>query len=232
MREKEKLTEKLVEKITKPGRYGDGAGLWLQVGPAGNKAWLFCYMIAGRSRQMGLGTVHTFSLVEARERAKAARQEVANGVDPIEKRGLKRIKADPNSSNRQGPFFPKKSEKIKRTFSTEKDLEALKPADKHYDAKDEETHNLMVRIGPLNNKGKFRRTFVLVTRFPGSNNPTRHSLGEYQPNAKGDLTLEKARETAVRWRRMIRQNIDPRGTSVNPRKLNMPAPPWGNNELN
>ena len=65
-----------------------GGGLWLQVGPTRAKAWLFRYMIDGRARAMGLGSAETFSLKEARERARAARQMLADGKDPLEvKRG-------------------------------------------------------------------------------------------------------------------------------------------------
>jgi len=82
-----KLTA-LAVKNAGPGRHGDGGGLWLQVGPTGTKAWLFRYMIDGRARAMGLGSADTFSLKEARERARAARQLVSDGKDPIEvKRG-------------------------------------------------------------------------------------------------------------------------------------------------
>ena len=83
----QKLTT-LAVKNAGPGRHGDGGGLWLQVGPTGTKSWLFRYMIDGRARAMGLGSAHTFSLKEARERARAARQLLADGIDPIEvKRG-------------------------------------------------------------------------------------------------------------------------------------------------
>ncbi|HUH00111.1 MAG TPA: tyrosine-type recombinase/integrase, partial [Gammaproteobacteria bacterium] len=97
-----------------------------------------------------------------------------------------------------------------RTFSTDRELKALKPSDKHYDVKDEKARNHIVRVGPENAKGEFRRTFCLVTRFPGSKNPTRHAFGEYKVNGKGDLTLEEARELAGEWRAMIRKNVDPR----------------------
>jgi hypothetical protein len=50
-----------------------------------------------------------------------------------------------------------------------------------------------------------RRTFVLLTRFPGSKNPTRRALGEY-----GELTLEKARGKARDWLELIRKGVDPR----------------------
>ena len=53
-------------------------------------------MLGGRARQMGLGDVNTFSLKEARERAREARQLVADGIDPIEARNEKKAttKAD------------------------------------------------------------------------------------------------------------------------------------------
>jgi integrase len=73
-----------VKNVKKRGRYCDGAGLWLQVGPTGTKAWLFRYMINGRARQMGLGPFPTFSLKEARERARKAKQLVSDGIDPID----------------------------------------------------------------------------------------------------------------------------------------------------
>ena len=89
MRATNKLAPKRVATIKHPGRYGDGGGLWLQVSKTGKhvtKAWLFRFMLNGRARQMGLGSINTFSLAEARERAKKARQLVADGIDPIEAR--------------------------------------------------------------------------------------------------------------------------------------------------
>jgi integrase len=49
-----------------------------------------------------------------------------------------------------------------------------------------------------------RRTFVLMTRYPGSPNPTRRALGIY-----GQLTLEQARSRARDWLELIRRGIDP-----------------------
>src|SRR5262245_50429766 len=48
-------------------------------------------MIAGRARKMGLGSLATFSLAEARERARQVRQQVADGIDPIEARLAARV---------------------------------------------------------------------------------------------------------------------------------------------
>ena len=80
------LTAIEVAKATKPGRYGDGQGLYLQVTGTGVKSWLLRYERHGRERWMGLGPLHTISLKEARERARKARQQMLDGVDPLEAR--------------------------------------------------------------------------------------------------------------------------------------------------
>lgn len=86
MRDSKRLTAIAVEKMAKPGRYGDGHGLWLQVSPSGTKAWLFRYQRHGRARQMGLGPVHTISLAEARQKALDCRKLLLDGSDPIDAR--------------------------------------------------------------------------------------------------------------------------------------------------
>lgn len=87
----EKLTAQAVRNAKKPGLYGDGGGLWLQVteGKAPgqiNKSWVFRFMLDGRARKMGLGSLNTFTLAEARERARAQRQLLADRIDPIERK--------------------------------------------------------------------------------------------------------------------------------------------------
>ena len=79
------LTALKVEKLTAAGRYRDGEvkGLYLQVSDGGTKSWLLRYEFGGRERWMGLGSADTFSLKAARERARAARQQIADGIDPI-----------------------------------------------------------------------------------------------------------------------------------------------------
>ena len=77
-------------KITEPGLYGDGGGLWLQVttSPLGhaNRSWLFRFRLGGRRREMGLGAIHIVGLKEARERASELRRIVYRGSDPIAQR--------------------------------------------------------------------------------------------------------------------------------------------------
>ncbi|MBZ9673443.1 tyrosine-type recombinase/integrase [Mesorhizobium sp. ES1-3] len=95
----------LISKINEPGMYADGGGLYLQVAKRTSKtaadgevtkSWIFRFMLAGKARYMGLGDVNTFSLKEARERARDARQKVSDGIDPIEVRKEKKatLRAD------------------------------------------------------------------------------------------------------------------------------------------
>ena len=77
------LTALEVKRLIEPGYYADGAGLYLQVARGGSKSWIFKFKLAGKAREMGLGSVNTFSLAEARERAREQRQKLADGIDPI-----------------------------------------------------------------------------------------------------------------------------------------------------
>lgn len=85
-REVNKLNAARIATLTKPGRYNDGDGLYLQVSRWGTKAWLYRFEFEGKARQMGLGDVRTFTLAEARQRSKDARKLLADGIDPINHR--------------------------------------------------------------------------------------------------------------------------------------------------
>ncbi len=89
----DKLTPLMVSKTTKPGYYGDGAGLWLQVSPSGSKSWIFRYTLAGRQREMGLGPTHTVSLASARSQAKEHRLTLREGKDPLDARNATKLAA-------------------------------------------------------------------------------------------------------------------------------------------
>lgn len=89
------LTIKRIAQLVEPGRYRDGGqkGLYLQVLSPTNRSWLLRYEISAptakngrRERWMGLGSVDTFDLDEARERARKARQQLKDGIDPLEER--------------------------------------------------------------------------------------------------------------------------------------------------
>lgn len=79
----QRLTALHIKKLEKPGLYGDGGGLTLQITPGGVKSWLFRYMMSGKAYGMGLGPTHTVSLAEARQKALAARKLIIEGLNPL-----------------------------------------------------------------------------------------------------------------------------------------------------
>jgi integrase len=87
------LTTRKVATAKKPGHYCDGAGLYMQISKFGTKSWVYRYMVDGVTREMGLGSLNTFSLKGARERARECRQLVNRGEDPIDARKLKKAEA-------------------------------------------------------------------------------------------------------------------------------------------
>jgi hypothetical protein len=82
-RQLNRLTALQVTKLSKPGLYGDGGGLTLQITSTGVKSWLFRFMREGKAHGMGLGATHTISLVEARQKALDARKLLADGFNPM-----------------------------------------------------------------------------------------------------------------------------------------------------
>ena len=68
------------------GLTADGGGLYLQISTYGTASWIFRYRVRGAAsgHDAGLGSLATFSLAEARERARKMRQLVADGIDPID----------------------------------------------------------------------------------------------------------------------------------------------------
>jgi integrase len=82
-----------IERI-KPGHH-DRDGLYLRVQRSGSMSWLFRFMRARKERWMGLGRFPTFNLDEARERARLAQQQLADGIDPIDARREKRAVETP-----------------------------------------------------------------------------------------------------------------------------------------
>jgi integrase len=80
------LNARLVSALSKPGRYADGAGLYLVVNKGGSKQWVFLFRFGGRPREMGLGGASAVTLADARKLADGCRAKVAMGVNPIEAR--------------------------------------------------------------------------------------------------------------------------------------------------
>jgi integrase len=81
-------------KSFRPGLYGDGGNLYLQVTDGANgrcRSWIFRYQLKGsqRRRDMGLGSLDDVMLVDARETARKYRLLVRDGIDPITDRAAR-----------------------------------------------------------------------------------------------------------------------------------------------
>jgi integrase len=81
-----RLSARRVATVTEAGYYADGGGLYLQLTATGSKSWIFRFTRHGRTRDMGLGPLHTVSLAEARVAATTARKALLDGIDPLDAR--------------------------------------------------------------------------------------------------------------------------------------------------
>ena len=78
------LKDLQVKRLSKPGSYPDGGGLYLQVRNSGAKDWFYRYEVGGKGRKRGLGPYPTISLELAREETLISSQLRKKGIDPIE----------------------------------------------------------------------------------------------------------------------------------------------------
>lgn len=85
-----KLNPKQVENLIEPGTYEDGEGLRLVVKSTGRKSWVLRFQLAGRRREMGLGSFPEVTLKKARLEAAAKRSLLSAGIDPLAARDIER----------------------------------------------------------------------------------------------------------------------------------------------
>lgn len=87
-RQLHRLSARTVVTKKRPGLYGDGGGLYLQIAEGGTKTWIFRYRspLTKKPRYMGLGALHSVGLPKARETAEAQRGLLSLGLDPIRAR--------------------------------------------------------------------------------------------------------------------------------------------------
>jgi len=91
-----KLTDAKLRAIKATGKIqkiSDGAGLYIHVTPAGSKLWRLAYRHEGKQKTLALGQYPDVSLVAARKRRDAARELLAQGTDPAEKKRATRAAA-------------------------------------------------------------------------------------------------------------------------------------------
>jgi integrase len=91
-----RLTDRAVRAAKKPGLLADGGSLYLQIKSPAAKSWIFRYESGGRQHYLGLGSLDTLTLAEAREKALQARKLRLEGKDPLEHKRAQRaaIKAE------------------------------------------------------------------------------------------------------------------------------------------
>lgn len=73
-----------------PGRYADGNGLYLFVEPSGAKRWILRTVVAGKRRDIGLGSTQLVPLADARAEAARLRRMARSGGDPLAERRRER----------------------------------------------------------------------------------------------------------------------------------------------
>jgi len=85
-----RLTVSRIERHRRAGLFADGGGLYLQVRPSGSRSWIFQYDRGRKRTKLGLGPLHTVSLAEAREKARALRVQLLSGARPTSQRAAQR----------------------------------------------------------------------------------------------------------------------------------------------
>jgi hypothetical protein len=104
-----------------------------------------------------------------------------------------------------------KGDAMARKGLSDRTLKSLKPKAEHYDKWDIDGFGVRV-------SDKGTKTFILMARYPGSNNPTRRAIGHYPT-----ISLAKARQIAAQWREWIAKGKDPADEIDRQRAANRPS---------
>lgn len=105
VRQLNKLTALKVKNLkygeTSSNKHTDGAGLYLLIDKNGSKYWRLDYTnpITSKRQTLALGVYPTITLEAARKRRDEAKQQIANNVDPSEKRKQAKLQAKINTEN-------------------------------------------------------------------------------------------------------------------------------------
>ena len=78
-----KLTAIGIRNLQQPGRYSDGNGLILDIGKSGRGSWIVRVQVDGRRRDIGLGSLSSLSLGQAREASAQIRRDAKAGIDVV-----------------------------------------------------------------------------------------------------------------------------------------------------
>ena len=78
----------------RPYKVADVDGLYLLVQPSGALLWRFRYRCCGIERKLSLGTFPDVTLSQARRKRDEAKAELDDGIDPVEEKRQRRLKAE------------------------------------------------------------------------------------------------------------------------------------------
>ena len=87
-----RLSALFIKKITEPGKYGDGYGLYLVVAKSGAKRWEQRITNNGKRHDLGLGSASLISLEEVREIAIRNKRMIKNGGNPLKEKRAQQAK--------------------------------------------------------------------------------------------------------------------------------------------
>lgn len=75
-----------IKRLNEPGYHAVGhvPGLYMQVTSSTAKSWVMRLMVGQKRREIGLGSFPEVELAAALDKAREARQKVAEGIDPVE----------------------------------------------------------------------------------------------------------------------------------------------------
>jgi integrase len=90
-REVNRLNARAVATIAARGRHADGGGLYLSVSPNGGRRWVFLYRWHGKPTEIGFGSARDVTLARARELARQARGNLAEGLNPKDARKSSKV---------------------------------------------------------------------------------------------------------------------------------------------
>lgn len=97
-----KLTEAAVKQAKpkeKTYKLTDGGGLYLEVMPNGSRYWRLKYRYAGKEKRLALGVYNTVTLSSARDKARAAKTVLADGIDPSDQKRQGKLAKKTAASN-------------------------------------------------------------------------------------------------------------------------------------
>lgn len=97
----------------RPQKLFDGDGLYLLLNPSGTRWWRFKYRFGGKEKLLSLGTYPEVSLKQARARRDEARRQIADYIDPADKRKAEKLAAADTFEAIAREWLPLQKKKLK-----------------------------------------------------------------------------------------------------------------------